>query len=156
MSIEIITGNGNKIFSERTRIFTILISCICSILIMATPYRMDVYYWTCSKHFYFFPTSIFPLMFISQVIIIISSFLMFKKKKTIFEIIIIVSSLLGLPGVVLGDFGQVIFLLCGPARTIFLPTTYFALLYFLFMSIWSSILLVKKKELIKKMETSIS
>ncbi|NHJ39468.1 MAG: hypothetical protein FK731_05490 [Asgard group archaeon] len=144
-----LTLNKKQIYPKKTYISTLVVSFIFYILIMSTPFRLDVYYWTCSRLFYFFPTSIFPLLFIVLTLILISSFLMNRKKNTTYEIILIVSSLFGLPGVVLGDLGQVIFLSCGEFKTIILPTTYIALGYFLFMSIWGSVLLTRKRELIK-------
>jgi hypothetical protein len=71
------------------------------------------------------------------------------RKNVTFEIIII-SSIFGIPGVILCDYWQLVYLLCGPFDPVYLPTTYFAYAYFVFMLIWGSILIKKKKMILKQ------
>ncbi|NHJ47974.1 MAG: hypothetical protein FK733_09315 [Asgard group archaeon] len=150
MTNEIKTKYKINFYKKQTFNFTIIFSCISSILIMSTPYRMDIYDWTCSKHFHWLLMSLSPLLLFSLISIVVSSFLMNYKKNLAYEKLIIISSIFSIPGVILGDLGQFIFLLCGPFQPIYLPTTYFALAYFLFMAIWGSILLTRKKIILKQ------
>ncbi|NHJ47971.1 MAG: hypothetical protein FK733_09300 [Asgard group archaeon] len=145
-----------KIYSKKIQLFTIIISCLCSIIILITPYRKDTFNDMARYiRIYWLIKSVLPLMLLSLVFIIVSSIVMGYKKNITYEILIIVSSAIGFPSIILADYSQVVFMSCGLQKTVYLPTIYFALVYFLFMLIWGCVLLTRKKDLIKKLVETI-
>ncbi|MBK5114565.1 MAG: hypothetical protein KGD59_11530 [Candidatus Heimdallarchaeota archaeon] len=134
-------------YLKELRLATILVSIIGSVIILCTPYRMDVFN-EVSRHFYFFPVTIFPVLIICLILIVTSSFLAFRKTNTRYEIIMIVSSLLGIPSLIVSDATQVILSTCISPKIVYLSAFYFAFPFFIFTAVWGSYLLVRKRKLL--------
>ncbi len=136
---------------KELRLITILVSIIGSLIVSCTPYRMDVFN-DVSRHFYFFPATIFPVLIICLILIITSSFLAFRKANTKYEIIMIASSLLSIPSLIVSDMGQTLLLSCSSPKIVYLSAFYFAFPFFIFSAVWGSYLLVRKRSLLSMIQ----
>jgi ABC-type tungstate transport system substrate-binding protein len=140
-------GEEKPMFLKELRLGTILVSIIGSLIVLCTPYKMEVYS-DVSRSFYFFPVTIFPVLIICLTLIVTSSFLAFRKANTRYEIIMIVSSLLGIPSLILSDATQVILSTCTSPKIVYLSALYVAFPFFIFSAVWGSYLFVRKRSLL--------
>ena len=132
---------------KELRLGTILISIIGSLIVLFTPYKMQVFKET-TRHFYFYSLSVYPILIVFIILLVVSSFLTFSKENTIFEIIMTVSSLLSIPSLIVSDMGQNLLLSCSHPKTVYLSAFYFAFPFFVFSAVWGSYLFVRKKKLL--------
>ena len=139
------------------RSFTKIIPFVSSIVIMGTPYKIEIYEWTCEIRFLFYWTNLLtPFILLSLIMITISSRLVFIATSRRYEIIMLTFSLLGLPSVICANWGQITGLLCGPFVPFLIPTYYLSIVFFIVFLILSIYLLVKKNNiriLMKQTET---
>ncbi len=133
------------VYSKRLVNFTKIFPIIGSVISLATPYKLEIYEWTCINRFLFYPTSFTsPLTLLTLLVIVIVSFTVFKKEKTYYsELLMLICSILGLPSIYLSNIGQPL-LLCGPFQSIFLPSLYLLVLTYTIMFTLSIYLLNKK------------
>ncbi|HUT80132.1 MAG TPA: hypothetical protein VMZ29_02940 [Candidatus Bathyarchaeia archaeon] len=131
-------------YPKRLVNFTKIFPIVSSVIVLATLYKMEIYELTCSTRFVFFPLSITsPLTLLTLLIIVIASFTVFKYESKGSEIMILICSLLGFPSIFLTNIDP-IKLLCGPYKTIFLPSIYLLVLIYAVMLGLSIYLLVVK------------
>jgi len=130
------------------RAFTKIFPFASSIVIMGTPYKMEIYEWTCHTRFLFYWTNLLTAFIIlSLIMITISSLLVFNTTSRKNEIIMMTFSIIGLPSVICANWGQLIGLLCGPFVPILLPTYYLSIIFFIVFLIMSIYLLIKKNNI---------
>ncbi len=130
------------------RAFTKIFPIVSSIVIMGTPYKIEIYEWSCDIRYLFYWTNMLtPFILLSLILITISSFLVFNTASRRYEIIMMTSSIIGLPSVICSNWGQLTGLLCGPFVPFLIPTYYLSIVFFLVFLIMSIYLLLKKNKI---------
>ena len=114
------------------RSFTKIFPFVSSIVIMGTPYKIEIYEWTCETRYLFYWTNMLtPFIILSLIMIIISSLLVFNTASRRYEIIMLTFSLIGLPSIICTNWGQITGLLCGPFVPFLIPTYYLSIVFFI-------------------------
>ena len=130
------------------RTFTKIFPFASSLIIMGTPYKLEIYEWTCHTRFLFYWTNFLTAFIIlSLIMITISSRLVFNTTSRKNEIVMMTFSLIGLPSVICANWGQLTGLLCGPFVPFLLPTYYLSIIFFMVFLIMSIYLLRKKNQI---------
>ncbi len=139
------------------RSFTKIFPFVSSIIIMGTPYKIEIYELICEIRFLFYWTNLLtPFILLSLIMITISSLLVFTTTSRRYEIIMLTFSLIGLPSVICANWGQVIGLLCGPFVPFLIPTYFLSIVFFIVFLILSIYLLVKKNNIRLLMKQTVT
>lgn len=130
------------------RSFTKIFPFVSSIVIMGTPYKIEIYEWTCDTRYVFFWTNMLtPFIILCLVMICKSSLLVFNTTSKRNEIIMMIFSLIGLPSIICANWGHLAGWLCGPFVPILMPTYYLSIVFFIVFLFVSIYLLRKKNEI---------